>query len=148
MNSRNEPGQPWRRRIGIASLRSENKATKWRLKVSPVLVTETLKCGKELILASHSRLGCILVTSKEGRGKGKGGKGEIDEGEEEGERRTKRSGLASSLLLLLAICGLCRIAHRPGDFRMLGRRSWKVLGVGSFLRVESLGSRHGRVRVC
>lgn len=42
-NSRNEPGQPWRRRIDIASLRSENKATKWTLKVSPELVTGTLK---------------------------------------------------------------------------------------------------------
>jgi hypothetical protein len=52
-NSAKVQGQPWERTMGMASLRLEKRAAKWRVRVrlsSSVMVA--LKCGKEFRCAS------------------------------------------------------------------------------------------------
>lgn len=55
-NSRKLPGQPWSKRIGIASIRVENRATKWILNVAGPSETGSVKCGNVFIRSSQARL--------------------------------------------------------------------------------------------
>jgi hypothetical protein len=56
-NSRNEPGQPWKKARGMADGFSEKRAVKWMSKVSPESsVMLVLKAGNELMLDSSLRL--------------------------------------------------------------------------------------------
>jgi len=59
-NSRKEPGQPWRRRMGMASLRKEKRPVKWIDRVSAAEVSGILKLGKAFIVASVSRLEVLV----------------------------------------------------------------------------------------
>lgn len=56
-NSRNEPGQPWKKATGAADGFVEKSATKWTECLRPSSsVTGRVKCGKELMWASWERL--------------------------------------------------------------------------------------------
>lgn len=55
-NSRKDPGQPCRKRMGIASGRDEKRDIKWIVKASFPSWMGRVNCGKELICSSHLRL--------------------------------------------------------------------------------------------
>jgi hypothetical protein len=56
-NSRNEPGQPWKKAMGIASGFDENRAVKWTLNTVPSSsLMSSLKLGNELMWSSSLRL--------------------------------------------------------------------------------------------
>jgi hypothetical protein len=61
-NSRNEPGQPWKKAIGMAEGFVEKSAVKWMVKGVLVLGSEMVevKAGKEFMWDSSLRLGKVL----------------------------------------------------------------------------------------
>jgi len=59
-NSRNEPGQPCKSKMGMASGRCEKRATKWIVKLSSPEERGIVKLGKEFISCSYFRLGGLL----------------------------------------------------------------------------------------
>jgi hypothetical protein len=61
-DSRKDPGQPCKKRMGIASGRDEKRDIKWILKVSFPSWMGRVNCGKELMCSSHLRLVHFIST--------------------------------------------------------------------------------------